>query len=223
MGQVEDVEEFISSLVLSYWEERKAPYLLSAIGLKARRQFPDFRPPRGDGIREFCRGISTVQIVTHPTIPQKIGLIPATIQVPADVSSLFEHDDTQKPSIVYEDHFWRAFIDRSVSKRFVCLKNDGGFDVVESDTKPDFPDCFEITPTDLTAAAPDTPAAERQRLPLIESTLGLSGTILTAQYSKGGEQEMPTGATRIAPSTGSSRPFASCKSKTRREFLSRLI
>jgi hypothetical protein len=164
MGQVEDVEEFISSLVLSYWGERKVPCLLSAIGLKARRQFPDFRPPKGDGILEFCRGISTVQIVIHPTIPQKIGLIPATVQVPADVSALFEHNDTQQPDIVYEDHFWRAFIGRPVSKRFVCLKNDGGFGVVESDKKPDLLECFEITPADLTTAAPDTPTADKAKI-----------------------------------------------------------
>ena len=164
MGQVEDVEEFISSLVLANWEERKAPYLLSAIGLKARRQFPDFRPPKGDGIREFCRGISTVQIVTHPTIPQKIGLIPATAQVPADVSALFEHHDAQQPATVYEDHFWKAFIGQPLSKRFVCLTNEGGFNVVESGTKPDAPECFEITPTDITTAALDTPTADKAKI-----------------------------------------------------------
>lgn len=164
MDQVENVQEFISSLVLSYWEERKSPLLLSAIGLRARRQFPDFRLPKGDGIRDFCRGISTVQIVTHPTIPQKIGLIPATIQVPADVSILFGHSVDQQVSVVYQDNFWKAFIEKPVSKRFVCLTNEGGFNIIESDTMPGVLECFEITADDITSATPGTPIADKARI-----------------------------------------------------------
>lgn len=163
MVQVEDVQEFISSLVLSYWNERKKPYLLSAIGLSARRRFPDFRTPKGNGIQEFCRGIPTVQIVTHPTIPQKIGLVPATVQVPADVSTLFEHDDAQQPGVVYEDHFWKAFIGQPISSRFICLTNEGGFNVIESDTKPDAPECFEITATDIATTKSDAPIADKAK------------------------------------------------------------
>jgi hypothetical protein len=164
MGQVEDVEQFISSLVLSHWEEHNTPYLLSAIGLKARRQFPDFRPPQGDGMREFCRSISTVQIVTHPTIPQKIGLIPATVQVPADVSALFQHDKAPRASIVYDDRFWKAFIGQPASKRFVCLTSEGGFDVIEGGSSPNALECFEITPNDITVTAPDTSTADKAKI-----------------------------------------------------------
>lgn len=173
----DEVEDAISSLVVKYWEEQQSPYLLSEIGTFTRREFPNFHLPSGFGMKEFCKNISTLQMVVHPRVPQKIGLIPATQAVPEDIATLFDATKPSTRSPVFVDSFWRAFIDPLKVKRFVCLDVDGGFQVVESESKPQSGVCHEIMAADISASATDAPISEKARLTAerIETWIGRNG------------------------------------------------
>jgi hypothetical protein len=161
------VHEFIVRAVQSAWNathdgEHKA-MLLSALGSKLKSEFGDYSAEFPKGIKEFLRTWPLVQVVEHPEIKEKIGLVPAGERLPADVTVLFQkagarHSPTS--IISYEQAFWNAFFKPIQSTRYVVLQDNGQVEIL--DDAAQIPDgSYEITKDDVFTPDPATPMEEK--------------------------------------------------------------
>jgi hypothetical protein len=149
------VHDFIVSAVQSAWNDapdgaRKA-MLLSALGTKLKNEFGDYSADFPKGIKEFLRTWPLVQMVQHPVIKEKIGLVPAGEPLPKDVASLFQNAGERQaspPTISYDQDFWNAFYKPIQSTRHVVIGDNGQIQVLnDAASAPE--GSYEITKNDI--------------------------------------------------------------------------
>lgn len=161
------MHDFIVSAVQSAWNEthdgaHKA-MLLSALGSRLKREFGDYSAEFPKGIKEFLRTWPLVQVIQHPEIKEKIGLVPAGEPLPADLTTLFQKAGARHPSpsmISYEQEFWNAFFKPIQSTRYVVIEDNGQVQILD-DAVQIPKGSYEITKDDLFIPNPAMPMDEK--------------------------------------------------------------
>lgn len=161
------VHDFIVRAVRSAWgDTNDGPHkviLLSTLGTKLKNEFGDYSADFPNGIKEFLRTWPLVQMVQHPEISEKIGLIPAGEPLPKDIASLFqkagETHATNFP-ISYDQDFWNAFFKPIQSTRHVVIGGNGQFQILD-DTAQVPQGAYEITKSDILAPDQSMSMAEK--------------------------------------------------------------
>jgi hypothetical protein len=180
MAEREEVREFIAKLVQEHWTGTGQAKLLSQVGPKIWAAFPDGRFLMPKGLLRFLQGWATVQVIRHPQIPEKIGLVPLGVILPSDTSTLFsesqmpvgplqpdqstpvnhsgtpqENEKSGVPHRSYLPDFWRAFHVPIEGRRFVVFpaSNDGRPQIVDLPAgAPPEEKHYEITQADVTSS-----------------------------------------------------------------------
>ncbi|MFZ4689066.1 MAG: hypothetical protein ACOYLS_07500 [Polymorphobacter sp.] len=161
------VHDFIVGAVQSAWDDSQGgPHkamLLSALGTKLKNEFGDYSADFPKGIKEFLRTWPLVQMVQHPDIKEKIGLIPAGEPLPKDLSSLFpkagERHSSSMP-ISYDQDFWNAFFKPIQSTRYVVIGDNQPLQIL-NDAAEAPPGAYEITKSDILTPDQTMPIAEK--------------------------------------------------------------
>ncbi|MEH2484361.1 hypothetical protein [Bradyrhizobium sp. AZCC 2230] len=180
MAEREEVREFIAKLVQEHWTGTGKAKLLSQVGPKIWAAFPDSRFLMPKGLLRFLQGWATVQIIRHPQIPEKIGLVPLGVTLPSETSTLFsesqmpvgplqpdqltlanhagaqqENERRALPRRSYLPEFWRAFHVPIEGQRFVTFpaSNGGRPQIVDlpAGTAPEDKH-YEITQADVSSS-----------------------------------------------------------------------
>lgn len=163
----ESVHAFIVGSVQTAWDgsdeiQHKA-MLLSSLGTKLKNAFGEYGTYFPKGLKEFLRTWPLVQLVQHPEIKEKIGLIPAGEPLPRDVATLFEKagdKHVSKIPISYNQDFWNAFFKPIGSCRYVIVGENGLLQIL--DDVADVPDgAYEIAKSDIIAPDHATPTTEK--------------------------------------------------------------
>jgi hypothetical protein len=161
------MHEFIVGAVQSAWDDPQGgPHkamLLSALGTKLKNEFGDYSADFPKGIKEFLRTWPLVQMVQHPNIKEKIGLIPAGKPLPKDLASLFPKAGERHGSSVpisYDQDFWNAFFKPIQSTRYVVLGDNQPLQIL-NDAAEAPPGAYEITKSDILAPDHTMPIAEK--------------------------------------------------------------
>lgn len=161
------VHDFIVGAVRLAWDDTNdGPHkamLLSALGTKLKNEFGDYSADFPKGIKEFLRTWPLVQMVQHPEINEKIGLIPAGEPLPKDLASLFQRAGERHAStfpISYDQDFWNAFFKPIQSTRHVVIGENGQLQILD-DTPHAQGGAYEITKNDIVAPDQAMPMAEK--------------------------------------------------------------
>jgi hypothetical protein len=161
---IEQVRHRIAKIVEENWKLSQRATLLSTLGFTLKKELPESSSVLSDGLRGFITQWPSVQIVSHPTIKEKIGAVPLGTSIPEDASPLFQPPAVRRQNKYLQD-FWRAFYLPMNQRRFVILPStdDAPARVIDSAEPPDEHPNYEITPSDLVVVAPDAPIAEKAR------------------------------------------------------------
>lgn len=146
--------EFIEKFVSDYWNRQGSACYLSTIGFNVKREVPESVSVLSLGLMNFLRQNPIVQVVQFPGVDQKVGAVPLSVVLPEDIKELFQQNDPKlapKPSVVYVQEFWDAFIEPIVGEpRFVCVGKDGSVHIAAKSTGKSNDACYEILEEDLT-------------------------------------------------------------------------
>ncbi|MEG3143759.1 hypothetical protein U1839_03755 [Sphingomonas sp. RT2P30] len=181
------VHDFIVSAVKTAWDDTQdgshKAMLLSALGTKLKNEFANYSTEFPKGIKEFLRTWPVVQMVQHPEIVEKIGLVPSGELLPDDLASLFQKAGERRSSgspISYDQDFWNAFFKPIHSTRHVVIGENGQLQIL-NDVAPAPRGAYEITKNDIVAPDQVMPmsekvAATRERIDnwLAKNNLGAS-------------------------------------------------
>lgn len=164
------VYDSIVSAVNSAWnddsENSHKAVLLSSLGKKLKDEFGDYSAHFPKGIKEFLRTWPLVQLVQHPEIKEKIGLIPAGEPLPKDIASLFQKaGERRAPTypISYDQDFWNAFFKPIRSTRHVVFDEYGRLKVLD-DAQCAPSGAYEIEKSDLLPSDQATPVTQKVAL-----------------------------------------------------------
>lgn len=160
------IADWVKSEVEQHWQQTKSAYLLSRLGYEARQKFPDAPASLPEGIKRFLQDNSIVQIVTHPSIPQKVGAIPFGAELPQDIVSVFspEISSTKFQRTRFLPELWRSFYSEIKTKRFALFSgppenpNVRIFDGLEP---PPGSESYEIFASDIASTPEEIPMWER--------------------------------------------------------------
>ena len=161
------VHGFIVGAVRSTWDDSPGSpnkaMLLSALGTKLKNEFGDYSAEFPKGIKEFLRTWPLVQMVQHPDIKEKIGLIPVGEPLPKDVAGLFpkagERHSSSMP-ISYNQDFWNAFFRPIRSTRYVVVGENQPLQIL-NDAAEAPPGAYEITKSDILPPDQNMPITEK--------------------------------------------------------------
>jgi hypothetical protein len=160
VDEVLEIEKYVTDRVKSRWDSNRRVFLLSALGLFIKDNFPDFDARSHGGLRGFCEKIETLRILRHPDSEPKIGVIPADAEVPSDIRSIFEEDENLSPGPAYKHDFWNAFIGKIDDKRFVNVINSDHIEI-NGERCEDAQQVFEILSSDITVVSPEMSFQEK--------------------------------------------------------------
>lgn len=192
------IEAFIIKTVESYWNDHQRAYLLSSLGTLLKREFDDTAIFFPKGVKDFLREWPLVQLVQHPEINEKTGLIPANVPVPKDIPALFIKGKFVSPKelhVSYVQHFWNAFFQPLEKARYVSVAKDGSFDITENEPDSEKQN-YEITAADIVPDDPSIPmqdkvSATRDKIKSWLSRNSLDATQFARNISRKGER-LPT-------------------------------
>jgi hypothetical protein len=120
----EKLRSFIQNTVSLYWEKNKSAYLLSALGVHLRRELPAESGTLEKGLRRFLLDWPIVQIVDHPIVKEKIGVVPLYVRLPDNTADIFPETSSVSaiaPRFRFLPEFWRAFHTPIDGRRYVVL------------------------------------------------------------------------------------------------------
>jgi hypothetical protein len=121
-GDISDLDRIrqrIAELVEQNWEATNHPLLLSVLGARLRREFPDSPELLKNSLKSLLTAWPVAQLVTHPTIPEKTGLVPLGVAIPENTAELFRPKQSHLTHPIYFRPFWRAFHTPLIARRFV--------------------------------------------------------------------------------------------------------
>lgn len=161
------IHDFIVNAVQTAWEvpnggSHKA-MLLSALGMKLKMEFGDYSAKFPKGIKEFLRTWPLVQLVQHPEINEKIGLIPAGESLPQDITTLFQNASESNAAnipISYNQDFWNAFFKPIQLTRHVVINENGQLDIL-NDAANVPQGAYEISKGDIFSSDHAIPTSEK--------------------------------------------------------------
>jgi hypothetical protein len=157
------IREQIVALVQQHWDATHKALLLSSLGVRLRRLFPNSSFFMQTGLRDFLTTWPIVKVIAHPNSAQKIGAIPLNVPIPTDVGELFYVSDVPRGSHpIFFKPFWRAFHTPVRERRFVVPPSaDQGEPQVLEAEPPEGTTAYEILPSDVTSLPAATPLVEK--------------------------------------------------------------
>jgi hypothetical protein len=165
-GTLDDrVRAWIIKTTKEYWDARKSAFLLSELGGRLKRELPDSANLPA-GLRRFLELRPIVQIVAHPEVAEKIGVVPLDVAVPRDIKELFPVSRQPRDSATFYPEFWRAFfLPFGAKKRFVVMPSatQPRVRVADTDVIPAGETAYEILPSDLATPPIDAPASDKAK------------------------------------------------------------
>jgi hypothetical protein len=150
-SRLQTLKSNIVQQVTNHWNETATALLLTSLGSNLKRFYPDYKDIIPDGLQSFISDSQCVQLVAHPEVSQKIGLIPLGVTIPEDPRALFEARQRQRPPTSFRKDFWEAFhLPTSGRRRFVVIPSGAGrqFEIHDLDTEP-AGRFYEITTEDV--------------------------------------------------------------------------
>ncbi len=173
-AEIEQLRESIAKSVSAHWTATGKAMLLSALGAQLRSSFPNAPSIMPNGLRAFLSSWPTVHVVGHPDIPEKIGAVPLSVQIPEDHREIFgerppwmpvayRQSRLETPHPHYAPEFWRAFHTPVVGRRFVIppTPENPNLRIVERNDGSDEPGGCEVLPSDVTLLPPQAPLYEK--------------------------------------------------------------
>jgi hypothetical protein len=164
MSDRERILHWLQQKVKSYWDENQSALLLSAIGKELRKEFPDFAEQMPSGLKDFLSRWPIAQLLQHPTIPQKLGLIPIGVPILADPSKMFATSKFKVSSPAYVSDFWHAFTESIHGRRFIYIQNHGDILVKDQEGPSPEPSAKEVLKSDLGPLDANLAPVEKGRL-----------------------------------------------------------
>lgn len=126
----ERTKKFVVNAVQDFWDQHQKVCMLSKLGYDLKNSIPDSKKVIGEGLRDYLRQNSLVNVVQFPNVDQKIGAVPLSIDVPDDPTELFKtkYDAEVAPKKpIFEQQFWNGFIRRIDNDKVrVVTPNDIG-------------------------------------------------------------------------------------------------
>jgi hypothetical protein len=124
-----------------HWQASGSALLLSSLGTTLSQPSGELAAVlQGQKLRTFIESNQIGQIVQHPVVRQKIGVVPSSITVPTNPADLFERSAPQRRPRV-DRVFWKAFYEPMLpgQRRFVVLGNREGMplEIVNSAAPPE--------------------------------------------------------------------------------------
>ena len=194
--QIEDRKSLassISEIVQDNWNTNHSAILISAIGIKLRRAYPNFLDLVPHGLKRFIETNAAAQAISYPGIPEKIGLIPMNVTVPSDIKELFKDREINEANVFsVASALWKSFHTDISGKRYVLLNNvDHKFRVVDSlEDKSADEITYEISEDDLSvvsthASIEEKTTATRKKVQAWLDKNGLTDRMFTNQTHRG--------------------------------------
>lgn len=165
-AQEKPIYEFMRKFVQSSWDDPNSYHkavLLSNLGTKLKNEFGDYNAYFPKGLKDFLRTWPVLQLVQHPNVKEKIGLIPGDATIPENIISLFQGAGEKKPSfnsIIYNQDFWDAFFKPIILNRYVIFEENGRPKILNDVNQPPS-GAYQIETSDVVAVDPATPVVER--------------------------------------------------------------
>ena len=72
----QELSTYIKEVVDEHWRSRQEAILLAEFGTKVRREHPEYLDGVDDGLSKFIVRTAAAQIVGHPTLTKRVGLVP---------------------------------------------------------------------------------------------------------------------------------------------------
>jgi hypothetical protein len=150
MEDGQKIRQWLQQKVQSYWETNQRVLLLSTIGSELRKEFP-YSEHMPLGLKEFLSRWPIAQLVQHPTIRQKIGLIPLDVPILADPSKMFATSKVRLGDRLYVSEFWGAFTESITGRRFIYIDTASPGNILVQDVggPSPWPSGKEVLPSDL--------------------------------------------------------------------------
>ena len=158
-------KQAIQDFVNDHWNQCESASYFSSIGIHLRRTIPESRTALPNGLGDFLRQNPVVRVVQFPGIPQKIGAVPLSVELPGDIRELFSHRTSTSPysnRSHYLQEFWDAFIrpiDDSV--RSIVVDKENRITVHEGRVQNCSGTLYTIEPQDLPRNVPNSSIAEK--------------------------------------------------------------
>ena len=155
------IQEFVND----HWTQNQSAAYFSSIGIHLRHTVPESRAVLTTGLGDFLRQNPVVQVVQFPGVPQKIGAVPLSTDLPEDIRELFSYSKSPSPASnrnFYAPAFWDAFIrpiDGAV--RSIVVDDANGITVHEGPVQQAFGKCYTIESQDLARNFPSSSLAEK--------------------------------------------------------------
>jgi len=149
---VEDsIRDTLINLVENNWNQTEQFILMSKIGVLLKRAVPSYQDHIKDGIKEYLRLNPIVKVVSHPNIPEKIGLAPLSANLSGNVEEYFNKKNSPKTynNPIYQQVFWDAFINKIPDRRFIYIDTSGDVVSIDSHSEPNDTQSYEILKSDL--------------------------------------------------------------------------
>ncbi|CCV10284.1 hypothetical protein [Mesorhizobium sp. STM 4661] len=163
-SDLQQILGFIKASVDDYWASAGIPLLLSSLGWSIRQKIDNSDVVFENGLKRFLLDHPVVQVVTHPTVIQKVGAVPLGITLPEDISELFRDSDRSPVNTVgtkprmYSQDFWNSFVYGFPNKRFVILDpHSDTWRISETDITTEGQKAYEIIHSDIVALPRETP------------------------------------------------------------------
>jgi hypothetical protein len=154
--ELDDLSAYLKDLVDSYWNSNRAALLLADLGTKIRREHPEYVGSLTEGLNKYIVRTGVAKAVRHPTLDQKVGLVPIDLPLPEDLSELFRPRSKPKHPKLLRD-FWIAFQSPVRETRFVVIKKDNRIEVRDSFSRSEGEDAHEILKSDVVTSFYPTP------------------------------------------------------------------
>lgn len=162
MANIDAIKEFVSDIVSRHWDECGRAVMLSSIGVRIKRNFEDFDARSVGGVRDFCKKIPTIKVISFPGIEEKAGLVPADANLPEDLSLVFSNKSEAVRTPIYARSFWTAFTAARERSVYASIYPHGAFKISE-DRDPDASMSIEILTSDVSGALSSSTIPEKVR------------------------------------------------------------
>src|SRR5205085_367996 len=87
--RISAVTHTIVEQVKNHWDESGTVLLLTILGDRLTKMYPDYKSIINDGLGKFISDKKCVQLVPHPDIPSKMGLLPLEVVLPPNTRPIF--------------------------------------------------------------------------------------------------------------------------------------
>ncbi len=167
MSEADQIRSWLQAEVEEHWRTTNSALLLSQIGVKLRKEFPDFAEQMPNGLKDFLVRWPIAHLGQDPSVTQKIGLVPLSVTLPINQAELFASSRSRPEHPSFVSTFWRAFTEPIKGKRFIYIDPAGEVGIEVQDIEPPAlprESGKEVLPTDLGPFGSDIPPEEKGKL-----------------------------------------------------------